>query len=279
MPWYSQLGFLYTFFSWRDALEIFMLAACIYYFSCWLRNDRQKNLLLYFYGLCTLVLGTHYLELSTFNTFFLLASPILVIFFIVVHQETLQKNYIMLRNVTPIKETNSEDWLELLVSTCLMAVNNNKTIHCVIEHKDNLESLITTPMSLYADVQKNLLSMLLESDTLDQTRMIWITSTGRLRGINASWTPYAQDWLADSVKNFDSWQQDALFFSVKTDAIVFKITPETRSFSIIAQGKSFTGISAAHTLKTIKKYLTLDQKGDLRYAHHIKKESFEQRDA
>lgn len=279
MPWYDSFEFIYKFLTIQDILEITLISGAIYYFSRWLRNDRQKNLLLYFYSYCTLLLGCYWLELSVASTFLWATAPIALLLFIIFHQESLQKNFVMLRNSAPLHEPKAQgDWLETLIGNCLIAANNNKSIYCVIEHKDNLNDILTASLPLYADVQKNLLSMLLESETFDQTKLLWINSHGRLLGLNATWNQNLEEsWMAQNVKALDAWQQDALFFTVKTDAIVFKLNPKTRTFDIVAHGKTFNGINASLTLKTIEKYLTFEiPKKGVGY-EAAKKQSTEQR--
>lgn len=279
MPWNSSLAFVYQFFTWRDLFEIALISGAIYYFSRWLRNDRQKNLLLYFYSYCFLLLSCQWLELSVASTFLWITCPVTLILFIVFHQDALQKNFVMLRNSVPINQPSiHDDWLEILIGTSLIAANNNKTIYCVIEHKDNLNAIITAGLPLYADAQKNLLSMLLESETFDQSKLLWINSHGRLLGINAIWNQQLEEsWITDNVKSLDAWQQDALFFTAKTDAIVFKLCPKSRAFDIVAHGKTFNKINASLALKTIEKYLTIEtHKKGVGY-ETVKKQSNEQR--
>jgi len=281
MPWFSSLEFFYRYITINDVLEIFLISSALYYFSRWLRNDRQKNLLLIFYSYCSLLLACYWMQLSVASTFLWVTAPATLMLFILFHQEALQKNFVMLRNTAPLKEANLRvDWLETLIGTCLTAANNNTSIYCVIEHKDSITNIISAGLPLYADLQKNLLSMLLESDTFEQNKLLWINSHGRLLGLNAQWNVQLEEsWMQDSVKSFDSWQQDALFFTAKTDAIVFKLCQKTRNFDIVAQGKIFNKINAALALKTIEKYLNPQtQKKGVGYVAS-KKQSTEQRNS
>lgn len=280
MPWNSHELIASLYYNWPDILEILFFSTIMYYFSLWLKKDRQKNLLLYFYSYCAIVLTTHHLHLTTVSSFLFITSPITIMLFILFHQELLQRNFVMLRN---IKTSHPEqgDWLETLLRTTLVAVNNNKEIQCIIEHHDSLATIVTTPLVLYADLQKNLLDMLLESDAFDQHKMVLVNSHGRLLGINASWNAQLHEsWIADDVKSKEKWQQDALFFTAKTDAIIFKITPANRSFDIVAQGKIFNNVSAPLALKTMQKYLQATApKGEINHGNQSKKSSYKQRDA
>lgn len=225
------------------------------------------------------MLCTWAFELTAIMTFLFITAPVVLVLFIIFHQDALQKNFVMLRNAMPFKSAHvSKDWLETLIGNCLTAANNNKTIYCVIEHKDSLEQIITCPLLLHADVQKNLLALSLDSQVFDAKKMIWINSQGKLLGLNASWNSTLEESvMTDSVKNLDLWQQDALFFTAKTDAIVFKLCHKTRSFDIVAQSKVFNNVNTTHALKTIEKYLMSNsQNQGTHYALSGKKQPYKQ---
>jgi hypothetical protein len=205
-------------------------------------------------------------------------------FFIIIHQDVLQKNFIALANIIPFKETQSLDWLEELIRSCLVAANNGKETYCIIEHKDSLSTLISAQLSLHANVQKNLLTMIFESSMLQAPNMLLLNSQGQIMGINANWqTLPDEDWFSGDLKILPIWQQEALFFTKKTDATFFSICPITRTFLIIVQGKLFTNISAHHALLAIKKYLSSqniglkEEKGAVHYGYINQKQSAEQR--
>lgn len=262
MPWYSEIYALLAqhFFGWRDVVEIALFSILIYSFSLWLKRDKQKHLLLYFYGYCCIVLGAYWAQLPTVSFLLFITSPIAIMLFIMMHQETLQKNFVMLRNIMPAT-AGKTDWLETLIRTALVAANNNKSVHCVIEHTDSLSSYLTTPLPLHTQIQKNILAMILESETFETDKLLWLNSKGLLLGMNAHWSTQLEDaWLDNGAKKLAAWEQDALFFTAQSDAIVFNINPQTRLFSIFAQGKIFNNINAPLALKTIEKYISVSSK-------------------
>ena len=143
-----------SFWWWRDPLEILFFITIFYFFSLWLKKDRQKNLLFYFYCYCCVIIIAFYAQLPTLSTMLFLSAPVALMLFILVHQETLQKNFISLKNASAPKILPT-DWLEELLRTCLVAINNNKEVLCVIEHRNNLETFL----EIFADT---------ESDDTDQ---------------------------------------------------------------------------------------------------------------
>lgn len=270
----------HPFFTWRDGIEIIFFTVIIYSFSLWLKKDNHKNLLGYFYAYCSCFFLAQSLQLTTISHLLLYTTPITVILFIVFHQFTLQKNFVTLRALTH-PETNTTNWLETLIQTCLITINKNKEIICVIEHIDSLRDHLTTPLTLHAHLTKELLNILMTSDSFDSLQMIWLNSQGKILGINAQWNnPMHEEWTSETAKKMHQWKQNALFYTEKTDALVFKITPATRFFDIVAHGKAYDQISAPHTISFITKYLTnknsVEKKGEPTYvrpSHSAQKQS------
>jgi hypothetical protein len=255
VSFFHDLLFTYTYFcGWRDAVEILAFSTIIYYFSLWLRTDRQKNLLGYFYAYCLVVCGAYQLQLAGIIFLCAITSPIVLMLFILAHQHTLQKNFIALGNIVPAHK-ESHDWLESLIRSCLVALNNNQEIRCIIEHKDSLQEHLYTPLELQTQVHQDLLAILFASSSYHQDQLLWVTSKGKLIGLNARWSApaYVHETTTDAAQ---IWKQEALFFTTKTDAIIFQLTPATRSFTLFVNGKEYPAINTANALTFIKKYLT-----------------------
>lgn len=241
--------------NWRDVIEIALISSVFYYIALWLKKDRQKKLLPYFYGYCLLAFVAHFMQLATISSLIFLSTPLLLIFFALIHQDALQKNFIALKSITPARRTNT-DWVEQLIRTSLIAINNGKEILCLIEREDSLANLIETNCHLNADCEQSVLEMLIDSQSFDKKKMIWLNSHGKLRAVNASWnTPLDVTWFAESVRELEQWKQAALFFTTKTDALMFHIAPLRNTFTIVVRGKLYEDIDTAQTLKFLNKYM------------------------
>lgn len=270
IPILGDLFFSYTyFFSWRDALEILFFTTIIYYFSLWLKKDRQKNLLGYFYAYCLVAFVAYHAQLSALTFLLAVTSPVMLMLFILMHQTTLQKNFIALRTITPAhKETT--DWLETLMRSCLIALNNNKEILCVLEHTDSLQDFLSTPLIFRTPLHEQLLDIIINSNSYTQERLLWITTGGILQGINAQWnTAHLSE-----AHVLSTWQDNALFFTSKTDALVFHLAPNSRLFTIIVHGKEFSTITSSQALIFIKKHCAVPRsdsvQGAKKYEHSLK---------
>lgn len=283
VQFFSDLFFRYdSFFYWRDLLEIFCFALAFYYVALWLKKDKQKNLLPYFYGYCATIFGAHLLKLTTISYTLIMLGPIAAIIFILIHQELLQRNIVALKNITPAKRIHL-DWLDTLIRTSVSTINKGKTITCVIERTDSLNSFLSTQLKFDARLEQGLLDILLDSPAFDQHRMIWVNTQAKLIGMNAAWKKITKDQqCAQSAEKLPTWKQQAIFFTSKTDAIVAQISPASRTFDVVMNGMVVDRMHATKTLELIKKYVVSkpsSQLGAEVYEGVHKKSSSEQRAA
>lgn len=243
----------HSFFYWRDMVEVMFFAALFYYAALWLKKDKQKNLLPYFYSYCFCAFSTHYLNLTTISYALFLFAPVAAMIFILVHQDLLQKNIVALKNITPAKRMHI-DWLETLIRTSLLAVDDNKSITCVIERTDALQDFLETSFYFNARLEQNLLNILLTSSTFEEKKMLWVNTEGKLIAINTTWIK-TQKSFDNQQHQIPEWKEEALFFSAKTDAIILHISPESRTFDMVINGMVIDRMHATKTLELIKKYV------------------------
>ncbi len=245
----------FTIFTWRDGIELICFSAAIYYCSLWLQQDRQKNLLGYFYSYVLILFFAYNLPLESLYHVLILFSPMLCMALMLIHQKTLQKNFVGLRNVIPSHDANQE-WLELIMQTALININHNKELFFVLEHTDSLQDLLVTPLPLHAEIKKGFLDLLVESNSFKQSTMIWLNSRGVLLGLNTEWKIAKEFYLTETQS---SWKEEAIFFTAKTDALIIKTNPTQRSFDLSISGKLFENTSADKALFLIKKSLGYSQ--------------------
>lgn len=248
------LTYLFHSLPYKDLVEIVFFSAVIYYLLLWLRQDTEKNLLLSFYAYCFLFFVAHYADLPVMRFTLFMTAPVVALIFIIIHQQTLQKNFVNLAKVTPSAfETNH--WLDELIKCCLMALNRHREIVLVIERNDHLKSLIHAPYFIYAELKKDVFDILLEKHIPGNDYMIWINQQGKLVAINCSWrTQLDETWISKEAQNMHIWKQNALFITSKTDALMFKVNPLTRSFDLVISGKILEGISAEQASSFLKKH-------------------------
>ncbi len=245
----------FAIYRWQDGFEILLFTACLYYLSLLLYCDKQKPLLLYFYGYCGAIIGAHSLHLTTISTLLITFMPLIVAIFILIHQDTLQKNFITLHRITPL-ETPPGDWIEDLVRAGLTAASNNTTLTCIIEKKEALTTLLSSPAHLISPCTTELIKLITSSSIYNPEQMLWIDAHTKLEAYNTTWKKNSVDtWLTQDVQEQEQWLKDALFFTTKTDALFIKLLPSTRTFTLIAGGKIIEKVVAQQACSAIKTYL------------------------
>lgn len=251
----------WAFFTWRDGIEILFFATSLYYTAVWLKKDRQQPLLGYVYGYLALALGSYFCGLFTMSSTLFALAPVAAMVFVLIHQNTLQRNYVTLRNLTPRKQTQHTNWVELLVRSCLVAMNNEKSVTCVIEQRDSLHQFIWAPFVLNSFVQPGLLELLLQNPSYDPTTFLWLNHTGKLHAVGGTWQQ------GDHTAAQSNWHEDALLYTAQTDAVVLHADPKSHTFAIIAQDKLIEDLSAPQVVRIITSYIIQPhaQKGAVHY--------------
>lgn len=248
-------GLTWYLLSWKDIIEISFFSYIIYFFSRWLIKDKKKNLLIPFYSYLSLMFISAYLNFLTISSLLINFSPAAILILIILHQETLQRNYVTAKNLIPAQKiTAGNDWLDILMKTCLMAFNHQKEITIIIEQNDVLKEFITTSSFIQADITTGFLSIIIESAGYNSKKYIWLNSTGIVVAINSEINmEIDQTWLS-SIAHLTKQQQESLFISQKTDAIILRSHHENRLFEVTTRSKHYEHLNAHTTLKILKKY-------------------------
>lgn len=252
---YQSFFSYFNIYQYKDFIEILFFSSVFYYLSFWLQRDQQKNILGWFYGYCSLIVLTKITTLITAHYVLLACFPLVFIALIVIHQELLQRNFVMLHTIKPARVTDYH-WTEQLIRNCLIALNNHKGVTGIIERTDALKTLLDTDFYFNCELSDGLLEIVFASSLFKHEKLLWINDQGKLIALNSDWKQNSiQTWLAQEVKEQEQWLQNALFFTTKTDALIFRLNPKQRTFTLVARGKIIEHVSASAALKTIKTYL------------------------
>lgn len=250
----------FLIYKWIDLIEIFFFTSTIYFFSLWLKKDQQKNLVPAFYFFCSTIIFSYALDMHNLNNFLIIFMPTILMLFILVHQNTLQKNFIMIKNANLPKIKNN-DWFDPFMRHCLSLINQNKQIICAIEGKDNLEELLINQININTQINKEIIDLAINSTIFNQNEIIHINYQGNLIGLNSAWnTKNHTFYVAEDTQDIESWKQDSLLLSSKTDVLIFKICPKKRMVDIIAQGKIIENLAIAAAIKVIQEYINKNLK-------------------
>jgi hypothetical protein len=252
---FSYILFTLKTLPYKDIVEVLFFSTICYYILLWLKKDTERNLIFYFYAYTGIFLTAHYADLPVIRFVLLLSAPVIALLFIIIHQETLQKNFIKLSKA-PLSTYETSHWVDELLKCCLMALNRHKEIVLVIERNDSLKSLIQAPYYIYAELKKDVFDILLDKHITGTEYMIWINQQGKLVAINASWRSQLDDtWISKEAEHMHTWKQHGLFITDKTDALMFKVNPLTRSFDLATQGRIIETMNAEQASAFMKKNL------------------------
>lgn len=237
---------------WRDIVEIYFFSTIFYYCALWLKKDRSNNLLAYFYGFMLLHIGSYVLNLSSISTVLFYCWPVIVILFILMHQTTLQRNFVALKKNNSLQHTSSP-WLETLISHYLLTLSNNKPVYCIIEHTDSLHAFIQTPINIQAPISKDLLELIHASNTFDPYKMVWVTTQGTLHALNSVWLASIHSTPIPT----HQWLNDSMLHTYNTDSVAFFGDPITNTFTLIIKNKTIPTLNAHQLLQLLTKEYSL----------------------
>lgn len=271
IQWHLQLT------TWRDAAEVFFFALMFYSLTRWLATDNEKNLLPYFYGYCLVSLLSYSFELPTITYCLFLFSPAVIVLFMLLHQETLQRNMIALKNITAPAPA-ARDWLELFLRNVLKALHQNKSMLLLIEHTDAVDPYLKVAFPLEAQITQGIFNLIIEKELYDPISMLWIKSDGTIRGLNATWKASCHP---EKYIDENAWIEDAIAYTSKTDALLVYLDPKNHCCTIALEGTLYKNLSIDQTAQLIKKQieypLSSTIKKGLEYGVTNKKTPMEQR--
>lgn len=233
------------FFKVTSVLEILLISTALYYWLRLLAQDRQKPLMLWFLSYLACACFIFHIHLPVISHLLLYTAPAVLLFFMLIHQDTLQKNLIRLCNITPVQPA-SHDWLTDIVRLCMISIADKKNIYLIIEKTDSLSTLVECSLLLHAPINRSLITLLYSSTMVPANTIWWANRHGKLLGINALVKDTQNDWLAD-----------VLLLSSKTDALFISVDATTRLFTLIAHAKMLETEQATHILTAARQYLAL----------------------
>jgi len=250
------MGWLPSLLCWRDLVEIAFFSSVFYGVSRWLSRDRAHNLLPYFYGYFYGALCAYLLGLQLVASFLFVCAPAAIMIFILVHSQTLQRNFITNKRV--VEETLREGWIEALVSASLAAASDGRDVQGVVECTDSLKQFLFAQTAIDAPVDRGLLQVLFASPSYDTSRMIWVDANGRVIAVNVCHRQSQLNNPATIQCEGDlacEWREDSALLASKTDALFFRLDAQTRRFFVVAGGVAHDELEMTHALYLIKKYV------------------------
>jgi hypothetical protein len=145
----------------------------------------------------------------------------------------------------------AHDWLQLLLRSCLKALNNNTPLTIMLEHTDSAQQYVTSEYICDAHITEGFFSLLFDHHVYDPQKMLWITHNGIIRGINSSWKAR---WHTD-VHDVQSWKENAIVYTTKSDMLLLYLDTSTHTCSIALNGTIHELLTIEHAGIIIKKHM------------------------
>ena len=131
----------------------------------------------------------------------------------------------------------------------LRAAHQNRSILCLIERRDTIHQWIKSTELSENKISAHLLELLLTHQKRDDTGMIWITTEGTIKSVNAFWLDVTSEETPKAIL------EKALYYSSYTDLIFFNIFPYKEGIicSFVIEGVAFHEISISNLAMRIKR--------------------------
>ena len=230
----------------KDFIEIAALTYACYRWLSWLQADKQKPLVIYFYGYSAVWIASTSLHLTTFLHVLHLTAPLIMTLFVLIHQHTLQKNFIGLYKIKPAQKV-AHDWLQEIIRFCLQTQTN---VYFLVEHTTSLAELVHAEISMHTPIDHQLLHFLCHAPEFNAEKYLMADTQGNLLGVNTTW----KKQLALSVLD-EQHIIKASYYLIDSDGCMLHYTHKTRTFTIVIRQKIYPALSAAQVLQSMAHYL------------------------
>jgi hypothetical protein len=245
----DHLG-LYTI---QNYIEVSILTGCMYKILRWLQQDSTKHIILYVYAYAALMIASYLFSCITLFWIMFLSLPLAALICIMAHQKQIQKNFILAssKDLTP-HTLPVKNWLDLLIRAHLLASYQNKQIFCVLQRTDHLASMLQSDCNLFVPIQQSIIDLIFSSNALGTPSFLWITDSGTINSVNASWK---ETVLAELLHPYNLNHAAITLLTGKTDAIVWTIDVQTKMATLWHQGKAMQQITIDQLLGSCKQIL------------------------
>lgn len=237
----------FSFDSMRDLSECIMFITLIYGLLSWLARESTKILIVWCYAWLLGMLIAHSLCFDTLLFCMLISTPFALIAAIVMHEDKLQKNFVMHRTASVAQ--NSIDWIAHLMRALITATNKEKTVLCVIEQKDSLQTYIQSTKPLQAPIAFGTLDMLIQTESQPLSTVLISASNKNIIGSSLVFH-YGQTNIQPQSKEFID---HVLLALGNSDGCMIVNDPATRTYTVYTKNNQVICASPEHALRLLYK--------------------------
>ena len=253
MGFYGMLYDIFIQLGWRDFLELSIFFYGVYSFLLWVSKDTQQPLLLYCYAYAGLTALSYLLTLSVLYSLLILYLPVCLVIFILLHQKTLQKNFVSFHaGKSSEKALKNEAWQEIVMRAALIASNKRKNCFFVIEKSNSLVDFLEVPYFLEVEIHKDFFNFIIEA--ADNSEHIFLINDKIIRSIQSKWKIlYTKESYDHSLK-LNINESTGLVLSENIDCIILYTLQNKPGLNVIAQGTLAQNLSSVQATTLLKRY-------------------------
>lgn len=234
---FSEIGHFFCIFTFYDCIEIIIMSWLSYKIIHFLTTHSEYNLLKPTIIYVSVIAIAHFIHLVTLELFVLITAPAVICFFILIHQEQLQKNFVALHRL-PTQKTHKKMWHYSLIQWCQKQASKGISSSYIIEQTENLESVLTSYVPCHTLFSSSLLEIIYESPLFFSEKPILIQYDGIIKGLNINYTKHP------ILHTYENQQAQELFISAKTDALIMHMNAHTLTFTCVHNNQILNNLSA-----------------------------------
>jgi hypothetical protein len=225
----------FAIYSFKDLIELALFCSGSVFLMNWLLQDRSQGLYRLFVWYSIFLSTALFFEFQAAVAIALYASPAYILLAIMLHEQTLQKKLITVKKVDYTQVISPVTLVDDLVNACLHARAIGKAINLLIEHHDDISTLINAEIEIDSALRQPLLNMVLDSSSYQDQKMIVVSTAGLLIGVNCS---LVRD------KHPHQGRANYAEITVNTDALLVTCDPASVGFMVYVKNSLLEKMSA-----------------------------------
>jgi hypothetical protein len=242
-----------------DCIQLALLSFGFYHILEWLSADQTKNLKGYFLGLCGTSAAAWYFQLSGIMLFLWMFWPAFFIFFFLIHEKQLQKNFITTAPRQPIKQKNiaAHTWIDTIIQIGLYNMVHHKNNFNLIEMNQPLSSLISSVIPLNVPIEKKLLEILSDTTLPNHTSTILYSNKGNVCGFDLLMKLNNIPFIDTSIDQQELFESIHIFTQA-TDALALWAHYETHTWTLYSGSSIFEHLNAKQIRHMLLKSMNIE---------------------
>ena len=257
-----------SFLVWQDALDILLLGAVFYRVMLWIQGTRTMQIFVGFLLAFILYFISIYLELSATQLLLDNLANSLTLALVILFQSELRDGLARF-GVLPFligkPQRRQTENLEIVIQSAVYLAEKNIGALIVFEKEIGLRNFIEKGQSLDAQINKNLLISIFQTQSPLHDGAVIIDTGGRIAAAGCV-LPLS---ISELSPQFGTRHRAALGLSETTDAVVIVISEERGELSVCYQGQIYSRKQLTDMRQILKQFLASKSSSDMEEAYAV----------